>query len=90
MFMAARNRKVVLTDNWKAKIKASMIVNRLYDHALGENEMSVTQIKAAQIVLNKIVPDLNRQELVGENGGAMKFELSAPWLEKIVQERGLV
>ena len=35
-------------------------------------------------------PKLARQEHVGENGGAMKFELSAPWLERIVQERGLV
>ena len=34
-------------------------------------------------------PKLARQEHVGDGGGAMKFELSAPWLEQIVRERGL-
>jgi hypothetical protein len=70
--MAARKRKITLSDDWKAKIKASQLVNRLYDHALGENEMNATQIKAAQIVLNKLVPDLNRSELSGPDGGAIE------------------
>lgn len=73
--MAARTRKVNLTDNWKAKIKAAMVMNRLYEHSLGQNEMTPTQIKAAQIVLGKIVPDLNRQELTGADGGAIKHSI---------------
>ena len=73
--MAARKRKINLTDNWKAKIKASMLVNRLYGHALGEHEMTPTQIKAAQVVLNKLVPDLNRSEHTGEGGGPVEHAI---------------
>lgn len=73
--MAARKRKVTLTDNWKAKIKASMLVNRLYDHALGANEMTQSQIKAAQIVLGKIVPDVARTEVTGDGGGPVEHSI---------------
>ncbi len=73
--MAARKRKINLTDDWKAKIKASMLVNRLYGHALGDIEMSQSQIKAAQVVLNKLVPDLNRSEHIGEGGGPVQHSL---------------
>lgn len=63
--MAARKRKVELTDSWKDGIRVSMLMGRLYGHALGENDMSQSQIKAAQVVLSKLVPDLNRAEHVG-------------------------
>lgn len=67
--MAARTRKVALTDSWKENIRASMIMNRLVKHVEGEVQMSPTQIKAAQIILAKIVPDLARTEMTGPNGG---------------------
>lgn len=64
--MAARTHKVTLTDTWKDGVRASHIMKRLFDHALGENEMTATQIKAAQIVLGKIIPDLARTEVAGD------------------------
>ena len=67
--MAARTRKVALTDSWKENIRASMIMNRLVKHVEGEVQMSPTQIKAAQIILAKIVPDLARTEMTGLDGG---------------------
>lgn len=70
--MAARKNKVKLTDSWKDGIRVSMLMGRLYGHALGDNEMSQTQIKAAQIVLSKLVPDLNRAEHTGKDGGPME------------------
>jgi hypothetical protein len=48
----------------------------LYSHALGDNEMSNTQIKAADILLKKLVPDLARTEHTGENGGPVVVALS--------------
>lgn len=66
--MAARKRKVALTDDWKANIRASMIMNRLVSHIQGEVDMSASQINAAKIVLGKILPDLARSELTGMNG----------------------
>ncbi len=35
-----------------------MLMNRLIDHALGECDMTPSQIRAAQRVLRKILPDL--------------------------------
>lgn len=64
--MAARKRKVNLSDNWKDGIRASNIMRRLYDHCNGDVEMSMSQINAAKIVLSKIVPDLARQEIIGD------------------------
>lgn len=55
--MAARIRKT-LTDSWKEKIKISLIVNRLNECATGNVEMTAQQIKAAEILLKKVLPDL--------------------------------
>lgn len=66
--MAARKNKIKLTDNWKDNIRTSMLMNRLHDCALGHVEMTPPQIKAAQIVLAKVVPDLARTELTGKDG----------------------
>jgi len=73
--MAARKRRLQLTDAWREKIKAGVIMHRLLSHLEGEIEMSPTQIKAADILLRKIVPDLNRSEITGEDGGPMVVEL---------------
>lgn len=72
--MAARIRKVELTETWKSKIQASVLGLRLYRHALGEVEMSQTQIKAADILLRKLVPDLARHEVTGADGGAIVIQ----------------
>jgi hypothetical protein len=64
--MAARKRKVTLSDNWKDGIRASNVMRRLYDHCNGDTEMSMSQINAAKIILSKIVPDLARTELTGD------------------------
>lgn len=85
--MAARKRKTVLSDEWKEKIRAGVIMQRLLSHVEGDSEMSSTQVKAADILLRKIVPDLARTELTGENGSAIKFEVSMPWLKQQIQAR---
>lgn len=73
--MAARKRKVQLTDAWKDKIRVSVISGRLYDHMQGKCEMSATQIKAADILLKKLVPDVGRVEHSGLDGGAIQHEV---------------
>lgn len=40
-----------------------------------------------QSVVEYHIPKLARQEHTGENGGAVKFEVSAPWLQQQVQQR---
>ena len=56
--MAARTRKVSLSDRWKSKIKVSMLMNRLVAHGDGKIELSQTQVRAIEIVLSKLVPTL--------------------------------
>ncbi len=66
--MAARKKKVTLSEEWKAKIQAGAILSRLVKHVNGEIEMTASQIKAADILLKKTVPDLARTEVTGKDG----------------------
>ena len=56
--MAARLR-LKHQDEVRAKIQTSQLVNRLQDHSVGKNEMSTTQVRAAEILLRKTMPDLS-------------------------------
>lgn len=71
--MAARIRKTKLTDEWKARIQAGVILDRLVKHVNGEVEMSSSQIKAADILLKKTVPDLARTEVTGLDGAPQEM-----------------
>lgn len=73
--MAARKRRLNLSDSWKDNIRAGVLAQRLYAHATGENEMSNTQIKAADILLKKLIPDLGRTELVGDKDAPLNASL---------------
>lgn len=61
--MAKRTLRPKHSDEIRAKIQASQLVNRLTDHALGKAELSGTQIKAIEILLRKSVPDLSSVEM---------------------------
>lgn len=52
-------------DEWRKKIQASQLINRLNDHGLGIVEMSATQVKAAQSLISKVLPDLKAVEHSG-------------------------
>lgn len=64
--LAARKNKINLSEDWKQRIKAGVLMDRLLKHVEGSLNMTPSQIKAADILLKKIVPDLARQELVGD------------------------
>ena len=70
--MAARKNRGVgnLPEEWKDKIRASALVNRLMDCAMGKLEMSQQQIKSAEILLKKVIPDLNKTDVqpLGKDG----------------------
>jgi hypothetical protein len=73
--MAARN-KAWTPDKVRERIKTSMLINRLSDHANGKVEMSATQVRAAEILLRKAVPDLSAVEHSGETTHRTVHELS--------------
>jgi hypothetical protein len=70
--MAARIHKVQLTDAWREKIRTSMLINRLQNHVAGRIEMSPTQLRAAEVLLKKRLPDLTSTELSGPGGGPIE------------------
>lgn len=63
--MAARLRSRH-QDEVRTKIQTSQLINRLQDHALGEVELSPTQIKAVEVLLRKTLPDLSATEISGD------------------------
>lgn len=44
----------------RTKIQTSQLINRLQDHALGELELSQSQIKAIEVLIRKTLPDLSQ------------------------------
>lgn len=53
-------------DDVREKIQASQIINRLSAHVSGEVELTSTQIRAAEILLKKTLPDLSNVEISGD------------------------
>ncbi len=52
----------------RRKIQASQLINRLMNHVNGENDMANSQVKAAEILLRKCLPDLSQVEGAGDDG----------------------
>jgi hypothetical protein len=53
-------------DLTRSKIQTSQLINRLQNHVNGKAELSSTQVKAAQILLAKTLPDLTATKHSGE------------------------
>jgi hypothetical protein len=59
----------------RAKIKTSELLTVLGQHAFGERKMEATQIKCAEILLRKVLPDLVAMEISGD---VRHFVVEAP------------
>lgn len=59
------NRRKPYPEVARERIEGAKLINKLADHAEGICEMSSTQIKAAEILLRKVVPDLKAVEHSG-------------------------
>lgn len=53
-------------ERTRKKIQVSQIINRLTKHIDGECEMAATQIRAAEILLKKALPDLSSIQHSGD------------------------
>jgi len=67
--MAARKLRPFHSDEIRAKIQASQLINRLTDHALGKVDLSATQVRAIEVLLKKAVPDLSAVDLTANHTG---------------------
>jgi hypothetical protein len=62
--LAKRESWREMSESHRAKIKASQIINRLNGAALGEIEMTATQLRAGLGLLAKVLPDLSASDNV--------------------------
>lgn len=67
------------------RIKAGMIVGRLQRHIEGKLEMSSTQIQAARILLNKVLPDLRSVAVVPPGDHGDPRGIDAAYLLSIIE-----
>ena len=54
------------TMECRAKIRATQLIHRLQAHIFDGLELSMSQIKAIDILLKKIIPDLTRTEIAAD------------------------
>lgn len=67
--MAGRPMGRLHQDDVRRKIQASQLINVLQDHALGDaGEISMSRMKAIEILLRKSLPDLTAVQI--DEGGA--------------------
>ena len=59
----------------RERIQSGLLVSHLEEHALGKREMTPTQIKAAEILLKKCIPDWKSVEHTGEAGAAIELKV---------------
>lgn len=71
--MAARVVKIRHDDETRSKIKTSQLLNRLNDHVFDGVEVSVTQMKAIEILLRKTLPDLSAVTIGGDEDAPVKM-----------------
>jgi hypothetical protein len=74
-------------DYVREKIRASQLINRLHKCAFGEISLTMTQLRAIEILLRKCVPDLAAAEIKSEQTHRYVVEIPAvltseQWLEK--------
>ena len=64
-----------LSNEHRAKIQKSNILNALIEHAEGNREMSRSQVSAAIALLKKVLPDLTTTTIEGGTN-AVKVEFN--------------
>jgi hypothetical protein len=63
-----------MTNEHRAKIANSNILNALIEHVEGTRDMSSTQVTAGIALLKKVMPDMTYNEHAGEGGGPIQTE----------------
>lgn len=50
----------------RERIKVGMLIKRLSDHVEGKCELTATQVRAAEVLLRKKMPDLSTSHIEGQ------------------------
>ena len=62
----AKRKTLFHTESVREKIRASQLINRLQKFAFGEIDLTMTQVRAIEILLRKSIPDLAAVEIKSE------------------------
>lgn len=73
--MAARIQKRH-SEEIRARIQAALLVNRLHDCAMGEVELTPTQVNAINSLLDRSVPKLQQIQHVGDEEQPLRMEFA--------------
>jgi hypothetical protein len=73
--MAARINKRH-SEEVRKRIQASLLVNRLHDCAMGEIELTATQVNAINSLLDRSVPKLSQIQHVGDPENPVETNLT--------------
>lgn len=68
-------------DTCVSAIRTSLIIKKLEGHILNGDEMSSTQVRAAEILLNRTVPTLSAVQLTGADDGPVQFSVNVRFVE---------
>ena len=76
--MAERGRTAGfrMSDEHRTKIANSQILKCLIEHAVGEREMSATQVSAGLGLLKKIMPDLAATTISGDEDNPVQLKIT--------------
>ncbi len=76
--MAARKGPLTETklEEMRRRIKATLLLKKLEDHVLDGSEMTATQIRAAETLLRKVIPDLSSVQHQGDANNPLSMNLS--------------
>ena len=80
-------RTRVNVEATRQKIRAAYLIRRLQQHVAGKIKMTAEQVRSADILLRKIVPDLTQTQVTGELTHKAIVEVpplltKSEWLEK--------
>lgn len=65
------------SDQVRAKIQASVLIDRMHKHVMGTLDLTATQVAAANSLLDRSVPKLSQIQHTGEGGtGPVEFSLT--------------
>ena len=64
--LMAKRKMLFHPDYVREKIRASQLINRLHKCAFGEISLTMTQLRAIEILLRKCIPDLAAAEIKSE------------------------
>lgn len=80
--MARRGRQpgFSMTNEHRAKIQRSNILNALIEHVRGERKMSSTQVTAGLGLLKKALPDLSAVEISGDPDKPIEHRLKIEFI----------